>query len=75
MSLAYKCDLCGDFVSSEEDAKRQRNLAQESTVISNTSTVLTLKLDLGKQHVCDKCFAIGVKKTKAWVIANIIDDD
>ena len=71
MSIAYKCDLCGDLISSEENAKRQRNLAQESTTISNTVTDLTLKLDLGKQHVCDKCFAIGIKKTKAWVIANI----
>jgi hypothetical protein len=71
MSLAYKCDLCGDFVSSPDDAKRERNLAQETTVISNTSTVLTLKLDLGKPHICDKCFAIGVQKTKAWILANI----
>jgi hypothetical protein len=71
MSQAYKCDLCGDFISLEADAKRQRNLAQEDTTISNTSTVLTLRLDLGKPHVCDKCFAIGIRKTKAWVIANI----
>jgi len=73
MSLAYKCDLCGDFVASEADAKRERVLAQENTTISNTTTVLTLKLDLGKPHVCDRCFAKGVKKTKEWILANIQD--
>jgi hypothetical protein len=71
MSLAYKCDLCSDFVSSEDDAKRERVVAQEQSTISNTVTTMTLKLDLGKQHVCDKCFAIGVKQAKAWIIAHV----
>jgi hypothetical protein len=70
MSLAYKCDLCSDFVTSEDDAKRERIVAQEQATISNTVTTMTLKLDLGKQHVCDKCFAIGVQKAKDWIIAN-----
>jgi hypothetical protein len=71
MSLAYKCDLCGDFVLSENDAIRERIVAQESATVSNTQTTMTLKLDLGKQHVCDKCFAIGLQKAKAWVQAHL----
>ena len=71
MSLAYMCDLCGSFVASENNAKRERTLASESATISNTVTTLTVKLDLGKPNVCDKCFAIGVRKLKAWVTANI----
>jgi len=71
MSLAYRCDLCGDFVSSEAEAKRERIVAQENATVSNTVTVMTLKLDLGKAHVCNKCFNIGLRKAKAWVVAHV----
>jgi len=71
MSTAYRCDLCGALVSNEEDARRERILASESMKISNTRTDLTLKLDMGKQHVCDKCFVLGIEKIKEWVIKNI----
>jgi len=70
MSLAYKCDLCGDFVSSEADAERERIVAQENATVSNTVTIMTLKLDLGKAHVCDRCFNIGKQKAKDWIIAH-----
>ena len=59
MSLAYKCDLCGDFVSSESDADSERILIQDDITISNTDTTMTITLDLGKPHVCDTCFAEG----------------
>jgi len=65
------CDLCGNFVQSENDAKRERVLASESTAVSNTVTTMTLKLDLGKPNVCDRCFAIGVKKLKIWIETHI----
>lgn len=71
MSLAYKCDLCGDFVANENDAMRKRIVAQEQATISNTATTMTLELDLGKPHVCDRCFAIGKKKAKQWIIAHV----
>ena len=71
MSLAYRCDLCSGFVSSEADAERERVVAQEQATVSNTATTMTLKLDLGKAHVCDKCFAIGKQKAKQWIVAHI----
>lgn len=71
MSLAYKCDLCNNFVTNESEAQRERVVAQEQATVSNTVTTMTLKLDLGKIHVCNKCFNIGLKKAKAWVQAHI----
>ena len=71
MSLAYKCDLCGDFVSGEDDAKRERIVAQEQATISNTVTTMTLRLDLGKQHVCARCYGRGLAMAKAWIVAHI----
>ena len=71
MSLAYRCDLCGEFVMSENDAQAERTVASENATISNTVTLLSLNLNLGQNHVCDDCFNIGLQKTKAWVQAHL----
>ena len=73
MSQAFRCDLCGDCVGSEDNAKREREIARVSANISGTVADVYIKLGADVAHVCDDCFNDIKRKAKQWVNANIED--
>lgn len=71
MSQAFRCDLCGDCVASEDLAKSTREVANESANIAGTQTDIGIIIKVYKPHVCNTCWALVMQKVKAWVQANI----
>ena len=75
MSKAFRCDLCGSCIDSEDQAKNEREVARETTSISGTTADLFITLGADVAHVWDECFLIIKQKAKAWIIANVDDGD
>jgi hypothetical protein len=71
MSQAFRCDLCGDCVVSEDLAKAQREVANEPTTVSGTDTNIGIIIKVYKQHVCNACWSNVMNKVKAWADANL----
>ena len=67
MSQAFRCDLCGDCVSSEDLAKSEREVVNKSTTINGTQTDIGISVKVYKPHVCNTCWALVMAKVKQWV--------
>lgn len=71
MSQAFRCDLCGDCAATEDLARRQREVARESTTVSGTQTDIGIIIKVYQPHVCNTCWSLVMAKVKAWINANI----
>lgn len=71
MSIGYQCDICGECVSQEADAKSSREVARESATIFSIPVDLFIIIGADVAHVCDTCWAEIMKKAKAWVNAHV----
>ena len=67
MSIGYQCDICGECVSQEADAKSSREVARESTGVHGTAVDLYIVVGADVAHVCDVCWSEIMRKVKAWV--------
>jgi hypothetical protein len=66
MSTAFRCDICGACVEFAADAKANRVVASESTIIFTVPTVVGIEVQTDKEHVCDTCWAEVMRKVKIW---------
>ena len=73
MSRAYQCDICGECVSQEADAKSSREVARESANIFGTSVDLFIVTGADVAHVCNTCWAEIMRKVKTWINAHVGD--
>ena len=71
MSQAFKCDICGDCVSSEAAAYSEREEARESTNILGVQVDIGIIVKVYVQHVCNTCWPLVRQKVKAWINANL----
>ena len=71
MSKAFRCDLCGDCIDNEDDARQEREVARETSTIAGTSAELYIELGVDVAHVCNACFAIALQQAKAWIVNNV----
>ena len=73
MSRAFSCDICGDCVLQESDAKNSREIQRGIVTIDGVQVEMSLILSAGVPHVCGKCWALLMKKLKQWASNNIPD--
>lgn len=71
MSQAFRCDLCGNCVQSEDLARAEREVARENTTVSNTGTDIGIIIKVYKQHVCNSCWSLVMQRVKQWVDAHL----
>jgi hypothetical protein len=71
MTQAFKCDICGECITNEQDAQSERQLARETTTINSVSVDISISIEVYVSHVCDTCWALTLQKVKAWMNANI----
>jgi len=71
MSISYQCDICGQCVSQEDNAKSKREVARENTNIFDMNIDLFIIIGADVAHTCDTCWAEIMRKVKAWVNAHI----
>ena len=71
MSQAYRCDICGNCVDNEDEAKSQREVAKESATINGVSFDIGIIIKGYLLHICDPCWTTVMSRVKAWVNAHI----
>jgi hypothetical protein len=70
MSQAYKCDICGDFVSAADQAISERQVSKENMLVVGEQIDVGIIIKVYKPHTCDTCFNIILQRVRAWLNAN-----
>ena len=71
MSQAFKCDICGDCVSSEDLARPEREEVRQPTTILGTQVDIGIIVKVYVPNVCNSCWLLVRSKVKAWIEANL----